>query len=69
MSFIRIVVVSIFISCRLRWGRDVRFAVGICRDVEVVSISRFRDCVISEVMVFSAVNRTKRTASDGCDVI
>lgn len=40
-----------------------------CRDVEAAPISRPRDCATSEVMVPSAAKSTKRTASDGWDVI
>jgi hypothetical protein len=40
-----------------------------CRDVEAAPMSRPRDWATSEVMVPNAAKRTKRTASDGCDVI
>lgn len=40
-----------------------------CREVEAAPISRPKDWATSEVMVPRAANSTKRTASDGCDVI
>lgn len=40
-----------------------------CKEVDAAPISRPKDWATSEVMVPRAANNTKRTASDGCDVI